>query len=129
MQTLRRTEVKDSKGRILPTVMAQYITADEAIEIKAAGQILDEKVLVVMHRKPQGSLQTWALALGWKMQAGLREEPKPDRNKVHRCIERLEKQKLVTKEGKGYRLTAAGIKRASTAENINHIATSEDTLQ
>jgi hypothetical protein len=41
MVPLRTLEIVDSKGRIFPTVMAQFTTADEVVAIGAAGQLAD----------------------------------------------------------------------------------------
>jgi hypothetical protein len=131
MVPLKTLEVVDTKGRILPTVMARYITPDEIAAISAAGAVQDEQVLVAMHRNPGGSLATWATALNWRLTADPKsvEPAKPDRNKVHRAIDRLFKNKLVAKDGNTFILTPAGAKRASDAEARNALATPEDTLQ
>jgi hypothetical protein len=52
MRTIACEDVRDSKGRILPTVMAEHISADEALEIQVAGDLNDERLLVAMQDKP-----------------------------------------------------------------------------
>jgi hypothetical protein len=99
----------DSKGRQIPTVLAE--PAGEAVRerVKEEARKDEDSILVVMLKTPGGSIASMATALGWFNTTG-----KPAKSRVYRAIEKLRAAKLVTK-GRGddsYVLTAAGKEEA-----------------
>ena len=100
-------KVQDKKGRLIPSVMAVHID-DQQVKKSHVDRISDEDgVLEAMRQYPNGSLADWAKQLGWFLKDG-----EPYKTKVSRCLENLVNDKLVTKNRKGYELTAAGEKEA-----------------
>jgi hypothetical protein len=109
----------DSRGRMLPTVMAEVATDAQvdAVEKETLGQ--DDRLLLAMLERRNGSLAAWAADCGWMSQVKPGEAPRPNRSLAQRVMKRLVGDKLVTKVRGDYTLTKAGQKAAVKAANPN----------
>jgi hypothetical protein len=105
MRTVTNERLKDS-GRLIPTVVAEYLsdTAQEELTKVARGQ--DEMLLAEIDRNPKASRADLARALGWSMKNG-----EPHKMMVQRGITRLREFKLITVEHDRISLTDKGRKK------------------
>jgi hypothetical protein len=103
LTTVITTRLIDKKGRALPTVMAEVATAAEAEETEQQTIFQENRLLTTMLRNPNGSLTDWASDCGWFLRGEV-----PNKSLVRRVIIRLQKEKLVAKEGRDFTLTKAG---------------------
>jgi DNA-binding MarR family transcriptional regulator len=108
--------LKDSRGRLIPTVMAAYLSEAAQDDIAAATRASENRVLAAYADSPDPSLAAVARSLGWTMRTG-----EPDKSKVRRAVSKLEKAKLVTLERGKPTLTDKGKKAfaAATAKSEN----------
>ena len=103
----------DSKGRLLPTVMAELVTEAEAAATEEAAVDQEDKMLIAMHRRPDGSLIQWATDCRWFV-AG--DPTKPNKALAHRVANRLKRDKLVAgEERRNLALTKTGKAAAKKA--------------
>jgi hypothetical protein len=108
--TVYTTELSDAKGRVLPTVMAEVVTDEQAAENEEKAVFQENRLLAAMVAKPHGSLTTWAEHCGWTLPAKPGEFAKPNKALTQRVMRRLIDGKLVRKSGRSYELTKDGIK-------------------
>lgn len=106
IRTVTHQDLKDSGGRLLPTVIAEHISEQTKEEIAAAAQKDEDAVLAFIGTNPAASQASIATALGWKLYNG-----EPNKMKAGRCIKALVKAKLIklTRAGR-HRLTPEGEK-------------------
>ncbi len=112
LSTVTTTALTDTKGRLLPTVMAEIVTEADAAATEEAAVDQEDKLLIAMHERPRGSTVQWATDCHWFV-AG--DPLKPNRGLAQRVLKRLEKDKLVGKEGRDIVLTKAGKAAAKKA--------------
>jgi hypothetical protein len=105
LQTVTHQLLKDSRGRLIPTVVARPIGEIAQEEMAAAARSQEDELLKVVVQMPGASWSQLATALGWKLADG-----KPNKTRVSRGLAKLEKAKLIAKERDGYSLTAKGEK-------------------
>jgi hypothetical protein len=102
--------VVDSKGRLMPSVIAIPIT-DEMAQQELAKAIRDEEaVLVSMLNDPSLSMAQIATELGWLSA----KTSMPQKSKVEKAIKALKEERLVKKSRKKWRLTDSGKKEAES---------------
>lgn len=100
--------LKDKNGRQITTVHAVPITQTEEDDVVESETTAENLVLAAMLKNPDGSAAIWAGELGWY---GGFENVEPNRKKVQRILERLERakrKKLVVIERKKWMLTDEG---------------------
>lgn len=96
--------VKDSKGKLMPSVVAVPITEAGAERKERVAEEEGLTVLRLLSVDKQASMASMARAAGW-----LRPDGAPNKTKVQRIIDRLKTDKLVYKfQGSKYRLTKKG---------------------
>jgi hypothetical protein len=101
--TITSDKVKDAKGRLTPTVLAKPVSDAKVECIEEAEANDDDQVLLLLDTTPGLAQARMAEALGWVSQFG------PDKAKVNRCLARLERHKLASKDRHGkYSLTEKG---------------------
>ena len=106
IRTVTHQDLKDSDGRLIPTVIAEHISEQTQEEIAAAAQQDEDAVLTFISNNAAASQASIATAQGWKLYNG-----EPNKMKAGRCIKALVKAKLIklTRVGR-YRLTPEGEK-------------------
>jgi RecA-family ATPase len=110
LETVHTTDLLDSKGRILPTVMARAASDEQVQEAEKAAVSQERVLLEAMSGDPNGSLTDWAKKCGWFIPGKDGSPPQPNKQLVHRVMKRLVDQKLATKLGRDFKLTKAGEK-------------------
>lgn len=98
----------DSKGRPTKSVAARHVPDDRAEQLEAKALDDENRVLVAMLRKPEGSLADLALACGFASGAGT-----PNKARVHRLLAAMKPHGLVEQNRVGqWRLTVRGRREA-----------------
>lgn len=98
-------KLKDSKGRLIWTVVAKEITFSERDAAEDKGQKDKNKLLAMMAKMPGASIAVLAEKLEWFTKDG-----KPYKSLVQRLLDALKKDKLVKKQAGRWVLTTAGEK-------------------
>jgi hypothetical protein len=111
--TLYPMELADTKGRLLPTVVAEVVTEEQEAENEQRSVFQENRLLAAMAAIPNGSLADWARECGWTLQAG--GTPKPNKSLIQRVLSRLMGMKFVNKNGRGYVLTPEGLAAVNSA--------------
>jgi hypothetical protein len=99
--------LRDSKGRLIPTVVAKPLSETERGEAEASSRSDEDDLLIAIANNEGASMCGLATALQW-----LTKDHKPYKARVQRSIERLKKGKYVAVERSGISLTPKGEKEA-----------------
>lgn len=114
LKAVRHPVLVDSKGRSIPTVIAQALDEARRAALDAVGDQDEDKLLRVMEKHPRAGLRGLAAMLGWRHHA-----------KVERLVNTLIQRKLVKREGRSLLLTQAGQKelnaQESTVPPLSHV--------
>ncbi|MBK1668325.1 hypothetical protein CKO28_09790 [Rhodovibrio sodomensis] len=95
--------VKDSKGRLIPNVVAEPLAETELQSVEAKARRDEDALLERMLNDPSGSMADWCRQLGW---VGAKGEPY--KSKVQRALAQLQDDRLVHKFRGRWTLTKAG---------------------
>ena len=93
LRTINAARLRDTKGRPIPTVMAQYLSEAAQEEIAAVARSREDDLLRTIAANPNASLTDLARVLGWKLKNG-----EPHKVMVQRARDSLKKAKLLTVE-------------------------------
>ncbi len=104
-------EVKDKKGRLIPSVVAMPISEDKAMEMSREARSDEDAILDMLLNWPNGSYAFWCDKLGWLS----KEKRTPQKSRVNRAMDSLKSDKLVKMYRKKCKLTDAGRKEAGKA--------------
>jgi hypothetical protein len=107
LRSVTHERLKDSKGRLIPTVICEHISDSDKERIAAQKTSDEDAVLELIDGDPKISQASIASELGWTLFSG-----EPHKTKAARCITTLMKQKLIKEmpRNKGYKLTPEGKK-------------------
>jgi AAA domain len=110
LKSVTHERLKDSKGRLISTVVASYLT-DQAQQAMAKAARSDEDLLLeAIGKDGSASISDWAINLGWSSKGGALK------SRVHRVLGRLKKFKFVAEERGKYSLTDKGQKALEGAK-------------
>jgi hypothetical protein len=106
LRTVTHERLVTSTGRIMPTVVCDWISDTAKEEITKQKLADEDLILAAIDADPNASWASMAVKMGWKLFSG-----EPNKTKVSRCLRALDKAKLIkqTRSGK-YRLSAEGKK-------------------
>lgn len=104
LRTITCQRLKDSRGRLIPTVVSYPMGEDAQENLAATARNQEDDLLRILAQMPEASWAELATALGWKMSDG-----KPYKQLVKRKLAALVKDKLIQKERDGYTITQAGL--------------------
>jgi hypothetical protein len=97
LKTVTNERLKDSKSRLIPTVICEWIS-ETAKENMDAGRLADDdKLLSLISKNPKSSLAQLATMMGWMLYSG-----EPNKMRAGRGTARLIKDKLISKTRAGY---------------------------
>jgi hypothetical protein len=105
LRTVTHEQLKDSKGRLIPTVVASHLTEAREQELATVARTNEDRLLAALAEDSRASLADLAKSLGWLFGSGL-----PNKMLVKRALAKLKKQKLVSDGRDGPELTPAGRK-------------------
>ena len=123
LKTVTVPTLVDSKGRPVPTVMAEALSKGESIKRADKARNDDDEVLLAIERGKGSSLAEMAEALCWCTPTG-----EPNKDRVRHAKDRLYKRKLVDVARKGWKLTKRGHEAAVEARADRHSAESAARL-
>jgi AAA domain len=106
-EKITTTTLTDKKGRMIPTVTVVSVSEAEAREQAQAMRSDEDTLLFALHTNADRSIADLARACGWFMEKG-----EPYKSKAQRLLDKLHRQKLVTKSRDGWKLTEKGEKIA-----------------
>jgi hypothetical protein len=97
-------DLKDSRGRLIPTVICEWISDQRKEEIAAQKNRDEDAVLALIDANPAISLAQIATEMGWKLYSG-----QPYKVKAQRIVEELSRAKLIKETRRGrHRVTPEG---------------------
>ena len=105
LKTVTHERLKDSRGRLLRTVVARHLSEADQQGIAASARVDEDELLSLIGRTPHLSLADYAKALGWLFANGT-----PNKPKVQRAVGRLKRDRLVEDTRKGLQVTDLGRK-------------------
>jgi AAA domain len=108
MVTIMTEKLKDSKGRLMPTVMARLVTEADVAEAETKSRYQEDRLLNVIAKNPEGSIADWAIGCEWFMKDKKTGADQPYKSLVTRVVARLKEGKMIEKEGRGYVLSKTG---------------------
>ncbi|MET4032291.1 AAA family ATPase [Bradyrhizobium barranii] len=123
LKTVTAPSLVDSKGRPVPTVMAEALTKGESVKRADKARGDDDEVLLAIERGKGASLAEMAETLCWCTPTG-----EPNKDRVRHAKDRLYKRKLVDVARKGWKLTKRGHEAAVEARADKHSAESAARL-
>lgn len=105
LQRVLHPRLKDTKGRLIPTVVAKALDERAVSAREAAGDRDEERLLRLVDQHPRKSQREIASMAGWPL------------SRVHRLGKKLEAQKMTKPERNGWVLTSAGEKALNATES------------
>ena len=96
LETVTSPQLRDSKGRLIPSVVARAISETERSEAEASSRTDEDSVLLTIAKNDRPSMAGVASLLDWKNRTG-----EPDKSKVQRVVKRLRGAKLLKEERGG----------------------------
>lgn len=106
LKAVRHPRLKDTRGRDIPTVIAQPVDDAGKAALDAAGQRDEDKLLQMLEKHPRASMRTLGALCGWR-----------SHSKVDRLLKTLQQHKLIKQEGRAWVLTATGQKELNNQEH------------
>jgi hypothetical protein len=97
--------LKDTKGRLIPTVVASHLSDVARQEMTKNARFDEDLLLQAVSKAPAAAVTDLARELNWYTGKG-----EPYKSKVHRIIKRLKAQKLLKEERGRFELTERGQK-------------------
>jgi hypothetical protein len=105
LRSVTHEELKDTKDRLIPTIVAEYLSDTAQEEITKASRCDEDLALQALAGNPGASLAELAATLGWYAKSG-----KPNRSKAQRTLARLQRDKLIKKDRGRHEITDKGQK-------------------
>lgn len=107
LRTVTHERLKDSKGRLMPTVIAEHLSDAEQAQLATVARTRENELLQALRDNEGASQAELAQLLGWSLRDGA-----PNKMLVHRTLKSLEVAKLVGKDRGRHSLTDKGRKAA-----------------
>jgi AAA domain len=106
IKTVTHQDIKDSDGRLIPTVICECLTEHAREDIAAAGRKDEDEVLRLIEANPTATCASLAAAMGWKLYSG-----DPNKMKASRYVNNLKRAKLIKETRTGrWQVTPEGEK-------------------
>src|SRR5262249_19387606 len=105
LHTVTHERLRDSKGRLTPTVVASYLSPAAQEELATVARTEEDQLLAVLSKNEGASLADLARKVDWTLKTG-----EPNKMKVQRKLKRLLKHKLVTNDRDQWSVTEKGKK-------------------
>jgi hypothetical protein len=103
LETVTHERLKDSRGRLIPTVVARPLSEESRQALAASSRRDEDQLLKAIAENPGASQNKLAIALGWLMGTG-----EPYRMKVSRAAQTLKRQKMISDHRGAWKLSEAG---------------------
>lgn len=109
--------LRDSKGRKIPTVIAEALTERERTEAEASTRSDEDALLVAINDSDRPSFAGLATTMGWHLRDG-----RPNKARVQRCASRLKKDGYVKDARGALTLSEKGKTEAIRAKQNKELA-------
>ena len=103
LHTVTTDRLRDSKGRLIPSVVATPLSEKERSEADVNSRKDEDSILIEIDHGEHRSLNELAANLEW-----LTRDGKPNKRKAQHVVDRLKKNRLVKVERGGHVLTPSG---------------------
>jgi hypothetical protein len=103
LRSVTHEELRDTKGRLISTVIAEHLSDTAQEEMAKASRWDEDQVLQLIRRNQRASFADVASELRW-----LGKDGKPNRSKAQRTLGRLQRDKLIKKDRGRYEITDKG---------------------
>jgi hypothetical protein len=103
LHTVTTDRLRDSKGRLIPSVVATPLSEKERSEADVNSRKDEDAILMEIDHGEHRSLNELAANLEW-----LTRDGKPNKSRAQKVVDRLKKNRLVKVERGGHVLTTAG---------------------
>lgn len=113
LRTVTHERLKDSKGRLIHTVIAEHLSEAGQAELATVARSRENELLEALRDYDGASQAELAKILGWSLRDG-----QPNKMLVHRTLQSLATAKLVAKERGRYPLTEKGKKAAGPVKSV-----------
>jgi hypothetical protein len=116
LKSVTHQDLKDSKGRLIPTVIATHLTEAGQEEIAKVARSNEDRLLAEIDRDGKASWAEYAKQLGWFLKNG-----EPHKTQVRRTLDKLKNFKLVAIERDRTVLTEKGkkaLKKDTAGDNV-----------
>jgi hypothetical protein len=117
LKTVTAPSLVDSKGRPVPTVMAEALSKGESVKRANKASSDDDHVLLAIEQGKGASINEIAESLCWFLTGG-----EPNKSRARRAVDRLRGRKLIEMARKGWKLTKKGHEAALEARAEKHAA-------
>jgi hypothetical protein len=114
LKTVTHERLKDTKGRLIPTVVASHLSDIAQQELAKVTRCDEDLLLHAVSKSAACSIADLAKELGWYTAKG-----EPYKSKVHRIMVRLKQQKLVKDERGRLEITDKGQKVLAATRQPN----------
>jgi AAA domain len=112
IKTVTHQDLKDSDGRLIPTVICECLTDNAKDEIASAKRKDEDEILRKIDADPTITYRALAIAMGWRLNNG-----DPNKTKAERCVANLEHAKLIKETRSGrWKITPEGTKALNGEE-------------
>jgi hypothetical protein len=109
VRSVTHERLKDSRGRLIPTVIAEHLSEIGQEEIAKVARSHEDQLLAAVERDGRGSQADLARRCGWTIKTG-KQAGKPHKTLVGRTLDTFKKDKLITPDRGGHMLTEKGRK-------------------
>jgi hypothetical protein len=99
LRVIYSTALLDAKCRAKPTVMAEVLTNDALADDEEKTVLQNNRLLLAIADRPDGSIAQWAQDCGWMTTAKPGERSKAYKSLVQRVLKRLTQDKRLKKGG------------------------------
>jgi AAA domain/Bifunctional DNA primase/polymerase, N-terminal len=106
LRSVTHEELKDTKGRPIPTIVAEHLSDTAQEEMTKASRCDEDLALQALADNPRASFAELAETLDWHYA----KSGKPNRSKAQRTLGRLQRDKLIKKDRGRYEITEKGQK-------------------
>jgi hypothetical protein len=96
IKTVTHEDLKDSDGRLIPTVVCEYLSEKAQEDLAAAKRKDEDDLLELIKADPTITLAKLATAMGWKLHGG-----DPNKMRAKRCVDALKRAKLIKEARSG----------------------------
>jgi hypothetical protein len=103
LRTVTHERLKDTKGRLIPTVIVEPLSDEGLRDITARNRDDEDRVLMSIGDNPRLTQRDRAIELGWLMRNG-----DPYQMRVRRAEVALEKGKFITRARDAWEITERG---------------------
>jgi hypothetical protein len=113
LRSVTHEALKDTKGRLIPTVVAAHLSDTAQEEMTKAARCDEDLILQALTKNARASIADLAKDLGWYAKDG-----RPNKSRVQRILGRLQHERLIKKDRGRFEVTDKGQKSLNRIDRI-----------